>query len=219
MSSDIYSELYDHGVFQYGSDELIKFEKQLTTYFTREYKRYKNNDSEFIDLGKGALALVSEKLADAHYDEGIALFKNFLDKKTMSYSMAYYDSEPAAVLKSKKSLTEAQTDKFKLISKRMKLKGNEKLLNFGCGFCYFESYLLNFYPDLQISSLTHSKDQYNTVVSRKKDSTDPLSSNRFQVYYGEIGDNSSSILGKSQYDVVSSVGLMEHINNVEQFLR
>jgi cyclopropane-fatty-acyl-phospholipid synthase len=217
MSTDIYSELRDEGVFQYGSDELIKFEQQLTKYFTREYKRYKGQDNQVVDLGLGPLALSAEKLADDHYDEGIALFKNFLDKGAMTYSMAYYDELPAAVLASKKTLTEAQVDKFELIARRMKLKGDEQLLNIGCGFAYFESYLLEAFPGIQITSLTHSKDQYDYILRRLDDSTDLLSKDRFQLYFGEIGSGSGALLGRGKYDVVCSIGLMEHVNNVEQF--
>lgn len=217
MSTDIYSDLHAEGVFQYGSEELIKFEKQLTKYFTREYKRHRESINKPIDLGHGPLALVPEKLADAHYDEGITFFQNFLDQKTMSYSMAYFDDDPAAVLKINKSLAEAQADKFELIAKRMELKGDEKLLNLGCGFGYFESFLLDTYPDLQISSITHSKDQYDFIVNRRDDSADPLRSDRFQLYFGEIASNSASLLGLAKYDVVCSIGMMEHINNVEKF--
>lgn len=219
MISKTIQQLTEKKIYRYGSSELLKFEKQLTTYFSREYKRHKNNENQFVDISQGQLALVSEKLANDHYDEGITFFKNFLDQKTMSYSMAYFNEDPAMVLASKKNLSEAQTDKFELLAKRMKLKGDERLLNFGCGFGYFESHLLDIYPDLKISSVTHSKDQYNFISKRRKDSADPLSSDRFQLHYGEINNNSSSLLGRESYDVVTSVGLMEHINNVKQFFK
>jgi cyclopropane-fatty-acyl-phospholipid synthase len=217
MNTDNISELFNKGIYQFGSDELIKFENQLTKYFTREYLRYKDSKNITIDLGQGPIALAPEDLADEHYDEGIPFFKNFLDHETMSYTMAYFDDDPSAASASKKTLAEAQNDKFKLIARRMKLQGNEKILNFGCGFGYFESYLLDNYADLQIASLTHSKDQYDFLIQRKGDSTDVLSSDRFQLYFGEIDENSSAVLGKEQYDVVSSVGLMEQINNIELF--
>jgi cyclopropane-fatty-acyl-phospholipid synthase len=217
MSADIYNDLHAEGVFQYGSEELIKFEKQLTKYFTREYKRHRERINKSIDLGHGPLALAPEELADDHYDEGITFFQNFLDAETMSYTMAYYNESPEQALASNKSLAEAQTDKFRLIAKRMQLKGDEKLLNFGCGFGYFESYLLDAFPDIQISSLTHSKDQYDFIINRRKDPADALSSERFDLYFGAIDENSSTLLGKEKYDVACSVGLMEQINNIELF--
>lgn len=217
MNTDLYNILHKEGVYQYGSDELKQFEKQLSRYFSREYDRYKDNDSQSVVINEGPLALAPEDLADNHYDEGLAFFQNFLDKETMSYTMAYFDEDSGNALTSKKTLDQAQTDKFALIAQRMKLKGDEKLLNFGCGFGYFESYLLSTFSDIRISSLTHSKDQHEFIQERIKDSSDALSSERFNLYFGEIDNNSSSLLGRERYDVVSSVGLMEQINNIELF--
>ena len=217
MNTALYDDLQEDGVFQYGSAELGKFEKQLTRYFSREYDRYRNNDGSSVSVNKGPLALAPEELADNHYDEGLSFFQNFLDSETMSYTMAYFDDDANKALVSEKTLAQAQTDKFALIAGRMKLKGDEKLLNFGCGFGYFESYLLETYPEIQISSLTHSKDQYAFINDRMKDSSDPLSSDRFQVFFGEIDDDCIDMLGREQYDVACSVGLMEQINNIELF--
>jgi cyclopropane-fatty-acyl-phospholipid synthase len=217
MNTNVYSDLHNKGVFQYGSDELIKFENHLAKYFGREYALHKNKENQYVNINQGPLALAAEDLADNHYDEGLSFFKNFLDADTMSYTMAYFDEVPDRAITSKKTLEQAQTDKFTLIAKRMKLTGKEKLLNFGCGFGYFESFLLNKYPDIQISSLTHSKDQYKFVIDRTKDSRDALCSERFNIFFGEIDDNCISLLGSSTYDVISSVGLMEQINNIELF--
>jgi len=217
MNTALYNDLHKEGIYQYDSDELKNFEKQLTKYFTREYRRHKNNDSSSVSINQGPLALAPEDLADDHYDEGLSFFQNFLDKETMSYTMALFDENPDIALASNKTLEQAQTDKFTLIAQRMKLKGDETLLNFGCGFGYFESYLLNTYPDLQISSLTHSRDQYNFIIKRTKDSTDALSSERFHVYFGAIDNDTTILLGREKYDIVSSVGLMEQINNIELF--
>lgn len=99
----------------------------------------------------------------------------------------------------------------------MRLKGDENLLNFGCGFGYFESYLLERYPDLQISSLTHSKSQHEFILNRTCDAADALSSDRFQVFFGEINSNCITLMGRERYDVICSVGLMEQINNIDLF--
>ena len=216
MHTNIYNDLRKAGIFQYGSDDLKIFENQLTRYFTREYKRHKNN-KQSVCINHGPLALAPDELADAHYDEGISFFKTFLDVETMSYTMAYFDEDPDKAFNSTKSIGEAQIDKFKLIANRMKLNGDEKLLNIGCGFGYFESYLLETYPDIQISSTTHSKDQYDFIHDRSKKSTDALSSQRFQLYFGKVDDNISTVLGKEKFNSICSVGLLEQINNIELF--
>jgi len=217
MPTDIYNKLEKKGVFRFGSDELDIFEKRLAIYFTREYKLHKNTENKSVSLDEGPLALDPEDLANFHYDEGIPFFRTFLDKETMSYTMAFFDNVPEKALTSKKTIDEAQLEKFKLITTRMKIKGNEKLLNLGCGFGYFESFLLNAYPEIQITSITHSKDQYEFLVSRISDSNDELSSDRFSLFFGELDNDTSSLLGKNEYDVVCSVGLVEQINNLQIF--
>jgi cyclopropane-fatty-acyl-phospholipid synthase len=217
MKTDIYKELSDEGVFRFGSEDLEIFEKRLTIFFTREYKLHKGNENTPVILNNGPLALAPEDLADYHYDEGIPFFKTFLDEETMSYTMAFFSDDADEALKSNKTLDQAQLDKFKLIAKRMKIQGDEKLLNLGCGFGYFESFLLNTYPEIQISSITHSKDQHEFLISRMNDPGDELSSDRFRLFFGELDNNTSSLLGKNRYDVVCSVGLVEQIKNLEIF--
>ena len=216
MTESIFKELGEAGIHPYGSEELLRFEKQLTRYFSREYQRYAGN-REPVDVSSGPIALAAEDLADQHYDEGIAFFKTFLDDETMSYTMAYFDEEPEKALHSSKTLGQAQTDKFDLIASRLELSGDERLLNIGCGFGYFESFLLQRYPELRITSTTHSRDQYDFILQRRKDSDDVLSSDRFTLFYGEVNDDTVAMLGEGAYDVVTSVGLMEQINNIGVF--
>lgn len=217
MPVDIYEELRQKGIFPYGSEDLVKFEKQLTKYFSREYQRYKDNCDRSVVIDQGPIALAPGELADEHYDEGLSFFQSFLDEATMSYTVAYFDEDPAEAFTSEKTLEQAQLDKFELIAQRMRLKGDEKLLNFGCGFGYFESYLLERYPELQISSLTHSKSQHDFILKRTSNSADALSSDRFQIFFGQIDNNCITLLGRGGYDVVSSLGLMEQINNIDLF--
>ena len=210
-----YQNLHEQGVFQYGSCELIAFEKHLTRYFAREYRRHSEHPDKVVELNHGPLALAPEHLAQQHYDEGVEFFHAFLDDKTMSYTMAFFGETPERALESRLSLDEAQIGKFRLIAERMALSGDEKLLNIGCGFGYFESYLLETYPELQISSTTQSRVQYDFIVNRRKDSNDVLSSDRFNLFFGEIAPKSPELWGKRQYQLVFSVGLLEQINNIE----
>ena len=217
MSIDPYEDLRKRGIHRYGSDELKKFERQLTRYFSREYERYRNSDDQSVVIDQGPLAIESDKLAEHHYNEGLTFFQNFLDKDTMSYSMAYFDATADGVMNSVKTLGQAQTDKFALIAKRMKLKGGEKLLNIGCGFGYFERYLLKTFPDLEITSITHSKDQYDFIMKHTEETAGPGSSERLKIYLGKFDSDIVPVLGREKYDVVCSIGMMEHINNIELF--
>ncbi|MGD8934724.1 MAG: class I SAM-dependent methyltransferase [Gammaproteobacteria bacterium] len=217
MHKDTLKDLHEEDIYEYGSKELETFEKRLTRYFAREYQRHRGSDGGSAVINKGPLALAAIDLAENHYDEGMDFFNAFLDHETMSYTMAFFDEEPEQALKSSKTLGQAQRDKFRLINDRINLKGNERILNLGCGFGYFESYLLDKYPDIQVSATTHSQIQYNFLLERMKDPNDALSSQRFNMYFGEIDQDNSMGLAKGKYDVVISAGLLEQINNIEMF--
>ncbi|MEA3274746.1 MAG: class I SAM-dependent methyltransferase [Pseudomonadota bacterium] len=163
------------------------------------------------------MATAPQELAEQHYDAPVALFEAFLDRETMSYTMAYYGRSPEEVSVSTRSLGEAQLAKFRLIADRMGLGGDENLINLGCGFGYFESYLLHRFPHLRVTSTTHSRVQEKFLRDRMKDCDDILSSPRFRLFFGEINDRSAQAWGEGEYDVVCSVGVLEQIKNVEAF--
>lgn len=214
MRTNKIHNLRDAGIFQYGSDELTTFEKRLTRYFAREYKRHKNSQKRAVVMDYGPLALAPDCLAEQHYDQGLEFFRTFLDHETMSYTMAFFDETPEKAVASKLSLAEAQARKFNLIAQRMQLTGDEQLLNIGCGFGYFESFLLDTYKNLRISATTQSKEQYDFMLNRTKDPSDILSSERFRLFFGNVDASSPDLWGRKKYQLVFSVGLLEQINNI-----
>lgn len=215
MAENIYQALNKAGVFEYGSNDLTTFEERLVRYFSREYKRHNGRQKHVMQINQGPLALAVEDLAERHYDQGIEFFHCFLDDKTMSYTMAYFGETAEEAGNSSLSLAAAQNRKFRLIAERMELSGAERVLNIGCGFGYYESFLLENYPSLRISATTHSRDQYEFLINRMKKSEDPLSSTRFKLFFGDVDSNSAMSWGKNQYDLVFSMGLLEQINNIE----
>lgn len=215
MSENINQTLNKAGVFEYGSKELKTFEERLVRYFSREYKRHRGQHKQAPDINHGPLALAADDLAKQHYDEGVEFFRCFLDDKTMSYTMAFFGETAEEATNSSISLAAAQTRKFQLITERMELSGQEHLLNLGCGFGYYESFLLENYPSLRVSATTHSRDQYEFLINRKKERADPLSSIRFKLFFGDINPSSPDRWGKRHYDLVLSMGLLEQINNIK----
>ena len=219
MQTKLDNELIDADIFPYGTDELRTFEDRLTRYFSREYQLHENNDISDVRVSTGPIALAPKELAENHYDEGIDFFRSFLDRETMSYTMAFFDDDPEKAASSEKTLYQAQLNKFRLIASRMELKGDEKILNLGCGFGYFESYLLDTYPEIQVTSTTHSRDQFNFVSGRTRSAHDTLSSNRFKLIYTELDTSTAPSLGRNAFDLVCSMGLLEQINNITLLFR
>jgi len=123
-----------------------------------------------------------------HYDWGIDLFTNMLDKR-MNYSCGYW--------KHAKTLDEAQKAKLYLVCKKLKLKPGMRILDIGCGFGAFAKFAAEKYK-VKIVGLTLSKDQAQVAREMCKNLDVEI---KLQDYRDHIG----------QYDRVVSIEMIEHV--------
>jgi cyclopropane-fatty-acyl-phospholipid synthase len=216
--SRIFQALREAGIFCYGSKELENYEKRLSRYFSREYTRYltqqKASSCKQIVTDDGPMVLQTQDLMELHYDKQLPLFKSFLDRHYMAYTMAYYGEEPKQIIASRLSLETAQRQKFKLICQRADLSGDEHILNLGCGFGSFETYLFETYPDIKVTSLTSSEVQAAYLQNCIEDPRHPIKRGQCQLHRSVFGSGREEGLVDGSYDVVFAIGLFEHINNL-----
>jgi len=165
---------------------------------------------------EGPIAEETTRLMSSHYDECLELFNNFLDTKYMGYSMAYFGATPQEVGQNSCSLEEAQAAKFDLFCQRAGLSGNERILNIGCGFGSLEKYLLDRYPEISVVGLTPSRIQCDYLNGLIQDKSSLLGCGRFELIEGTLDDVE---LEKESFDLVFSVGVLEHIKNLRDALR
>lgn len=217
MNTSIIEQLAAQGIHGPGSDELAKYERHLTRFFEREYKRLQENpvslESLKIDTTQGPMMEDTDALMERHYDERPEFFASFLDRKYRAYSMAYYGETPEEILNSTATLEEAQHAKFSLIAERAQITGSERILNIGCGFGSLETYLLTKYPDLQITGITPSKVQVAYLTERMKDSNDPLGKGDFSVIHNSFDKILDNLNQTAKFDLIISIGTMEHAQN------
>jgi cyclopropane-fatty-acyl-phospholipid synthase len=222
MSASIYEELAARGIYGPGSTELEKFERQLTRFFEREYRRLQEQsvslESLGIDTRTGPMMEETDALMEYHYDEKLEFFASFLDKVYLAYSMAYYGETPEEIMGSTATLEEAQRAKFELISKRANIAGNERILNIGCGFGSLETYLLTQFQNLEIIGVTPSKVQAEYLTTRMKDSNDPLGKGNFSLIFGTFDKDSIDSFGVKSFDLVISIAVFEQIFNMHDVL-
>jgi cyclopropane-fatty-acyl-phospholipid synthase len=216
MNKSIAEQLAIHGIYGPGSDKLATYERHLTRFFEREYKRIENHHSTSRALGvftdRGAMSLETNKLMDYHYDEQREFFNSFLDTRFMAYTMAFYGETPEEILASKYTLEEAQLAKFALIAERAGIEGHEHILNIGCGFAPLETFLLKKYPKIRIVGITPSNVQAAYINERKCNKDDPLCTNRFTL----IKESFENItLAKEDFDTIITIGLFEHVVNIK----
>ena len=162
-------------IFSPESNTMLLQQKSLARYLEKEYRSYLKNpitlDSTGISTETGPIMDQTDDLMKTHYDESLELFMGFLDSRYRAYTMAYYGEAGEDDI----SLEDAQLQKFKLISQRARIKGDENILNIGCGFGSLETYLLEEYPDIQITGITPSKVQIDYLKKQMQDRSHPLS--------------------------------------------
>jgi cyclopropane-fatty-acyl-phospholipid synthase len=211
-------ELHAIGTHAYGSEELNGYEARLEQVFARSYVRARQTGKSLADLGISALdGPMVERLTDlmqVHYDEHLTFFQAILDRDYMAYSMAYYGETPEEARSSSRTLEEAQRAKFELFCTRARLQGYERILNIGCGFGSLETFLLRKYPGIQMVGVTPSRVQTDYLKQCMQDPDHPLGTGRFRLITGAFDNLPVQELGTGAFDVVFSVGVLEHFRNL-----
>jgi cyclopropane-fatty-acyl-phospholipid synthase len=218
------AQLKQAGIHAYGSAESQLYEDHLTRYFTREYRQLRDSrNGRLGDYGistrKGPMWQETEALMSQHYDERPEFFRAFLDNKYMAYSMAWYGVTPDEIMASMYSLEEAQHAKFELICKRAQVRGNERIFSIGCGFGPLETYLLENYPDIEVTSITPSQIQADHIRQHMQDPVHPLGCGRMKLIHGDFAATGTVELGEASYDLVFAIGMFEHISNLQSAFR
>ena len=99
----------------------------------------------------------SKKNISYHYDLGNDFYKYWLDQ-TMTYSSAIFPEE-------NDDLYEAQINKYEQIAKPLQLNENSHLLEIGCGWGGFSTYIAKNYGTT-VRAITISKEQYEFAAKR-----------------------------------------------------
>jgi len=99
----------------------------------------------------------SKKNISHHYDLGNDFYKHWLDK-SMTYSSAIFSS-------SSTDLFQAQINKYKQIAKPLNLNENSSLLEIGCGWGGFSTFVAKNYG-ANVKAITISKEQYDFATKK-----------------------------------------------------
>jgi len=99
----------------------------------------------------------SKKNIEYHYDLGNSFYDKWLDQ-SMTYSSAYFD-------KDNQNLYDAQISKYYQIAKSLNLNENSKVLEIGCGWGGFSSYIAKNFKS-KIDAITISKEQFEYASNK-----------------------------------------------------
>ena len=99
----------------------------------------------------------SKKNIEYHYDLGNSFYDKWLDQ-SMTYSSAYFE-------KDNQNLFDAQISKYQQIAKSLNLNENSIVLEIGCGWGGFSSYIAKNFKS-KIDAITISKEQFEYASNR-----------------------------------------------------
>jgi cyclopropane-fatty-acyl-phospholipid synthase len=220
MNNNLIKTLASRDIFPYGSAELMKFENTMIRYFEREYERWQGNrnlpESYGVSSFEGKVANKKiHNISVSHYDEEYNVYLAFLDKNYMAYTMGYFgvNNSPSEIQNI--SLEQAQINKYKLLIERADIKDGQTILDLGCGFGGFSRYLLNTFPAINIIGINPSEVQTNHIRNSLLNNINKFDSSRFTLIQTYFDDIENIDIEKNYFDRVISIGLLEHISNID----
>jgi cyclopropane-fatty-acyl-phospholipid synthase len=220
---DPIQQLAEQGIFAWNSSKLCLYEQHLTKFFAREYENLHFDDGVEDVLNRaeecGEMSEKTEALMNEHYDAPLTLFKSFLDRHYMAYTMACYGDTPDSVRSSSASLIQAQAEKYALAVHRIGLEGSERILNIGCGFAPLETWLFEHYSELDITSLTPSRVQIDYIRQCMTDPAHVLPANKIKLFEKTFEELTWQDVGERPFDLIFAVGVFEHISDLRGAFR
>lgn len=221
MNNGVIQQLSSHNIHCYGSAELLKFERHLARYFEREYDRWHDNSTPPEEYGVSSFSgdmidRDSYTVSLLPYDQELGIYREFLDREYMAYSMAYYYRDDATRDLSHHDLTleQAQKEKYRLIVQRADIRDGQSILDLGCGFGGFIKYLLDNFSDITVTGINPSTTQSRYISEELK-----VDHSRFRLIQHYFGNSSVDSLAHDSFDRIISIGVVEHFRNLELLFR
>ncbi len=205
----------------WGSPEAVKKERHVARFLEREYRAAFEQGATLAELGisatSGPMWEETDALIETHYDERIEFFQTFLDRDYLAYSMAWWGETADEAEAADITLEAAQKAKFDLICERAEIRGDERILNIGCGFGSFEKYLLARHPDVSVTAITPSRVQAAHLRTALDDPGSPLTPDNFRLLQTDFTALSAEDVTPGSFDLVISIGVVEHLKNMSAF--
>jgi cyclopropane-fatty-acyl-phospholipid synthase len=222
MNNKIINELAKHSIHRYGSIESLQFEKHMERYFAREYDRWHGNTELPEKYGVSSFEgnIVNQgthKESIEHYDKEFKIYQSFLDKKYMVYTMAYYGAtEYLPQVNNELTLDQAQIDKYNLIIQRAGIKNGDKILELGCGFGGFTTYLQEKFPNVHITAINPSRVQTEYLNENLAQRNAAFDIDRFELIPKFFDDITQHDIADNSFDIVISIGVLEAVSNLDK---
>ncbi len=152
----------------------------------------------------GPIAHVPEKANEQHY-EVPAEFYDFALGPRRKYSSCFWDE-------STKVLGEAETRSLELTAQHADIQDGQRVLELGCGWGSCSLFLLQRFPNLQVTAVSNSASQREYIYQR---ATELGVRNRITIMTADMNDFEID----ETFDRIVSIEMFEHMRNYRKLLR
>ena len=191
-----FAESYIDGDFSSSNlTNLLMLSFKNENYFLKNLKTniFFNVYSKFKHFLNENTKVQSKKNIEHHYDLGNSFYDKWLDK-SMTYSSAFFEKED-------QNLFDAQLNKYHKISKALNLNENSKVLEIGCGWGGFSTYVAkNFKSKIDAITISKAQFEYASKVIQKEGLGEKVSI-KFKDYR-EIDNKYSNIASIEMFEAV-----------------
>ena len=157
------------------------------------------------ELRKMPIAVLTDKANEQHYEVPTEYYDLALGPRK-KYSSCFYPT-------GNETLAEAENFAFEQVVNRADLSDNMKVVDLGCGWGSLTLFLLEKFPNLQVTSVSNSRTQkiHIEAVASEKNWSDRLTVLTQDANYLDLPENS--------FDRVLSIEMFEHMKNYGNLMR
>ena len=152
----------------------------------------------------------SRKNIAYHYDLGNEFYGEWLDP-SMTYSSAIFASE-------QQGLSEAQFNKYKIISELAEIKSGDRVLEIGCGWGGFMEYAAKTY-DAHITGITISNSQFDFALKRMQSEGLTENTDLKLLDYRDLNQKFDKIISIEMFEAVGEKYWPIYFNKIGQSLK
>ena len=220
----LYDELAEHGIFPYGSPQVLKFEAQMEKYFSREFLRWEGNRELPEEYGvssfEGGIAALptKKKSIDVSYNQDERVYRAFLDDDYIAYTCAFFNATETLPPENI-SLVQAHKNKFDLLIERAQIEDGHTILDLGCGFGGLSKYLMERFDNVRVIGVNPSPVQTRYIREELMADDNPFDNSRFTLIQKYFEDVSDEELPPHSLDRVIILGMFEHVTNMDEVFR
>lgn len=187
-------------------DSLLKSLLNLSAQISYKYFPSLLVPYEWLWKESDRLAEGSDELMKIQYNLPKKMFSLMLKETELlypKYTMANWEYKAS-------NLEQAQMHMLDDLIEKVDIKDGDKILDLGCGWGSASNYILERFPNVQVTALNLSHEQCEYMREKMQDSNSYFSSDRFTLYEKDFND----IDLPTKFDKILAIGLFEHVGNL-----